>query len=80
MVSDMSCHEYIKPMAPMFRAVQHDFFKKWSSEMAYVLGFFAADGNLTIGKRGNYYLEFNSTDKDIIEKIRSFLLFFAGYF
>ncbi len=39
--------------------------------MAYVLGFFAADGNLTLGKRGNHYLEFNSTDKDIIEKIRN---------
>ena len=39
--------------------------------MAYVLGFFAADGCLTINrKRGNKYIEFVSTDKDIIEKIR----------
>ena len=41
--------------------------------MAYVLGFFAADGNLTIGKRGNHYLEFTLCDKYIIEKIRTIL-------
>lgn len=38
--------------------------------MAYILGFFTADGNLTLGKRGNKYLEFTSTDKDIMLKIR----------
>ncbi len=41
--------------------------------MAYVLGFFAADGNLTFGKRGNHYIEFTSCDRDIIEKIRMVL-------
>lgn len=41
--------------------------------MAYVLGFFAADGNLTLGKRGNHYIEFTSCDKKIIEKIKNFL-------
>jgi len=38
--------------------------------MAYVLGFFAADGNLTIGKRGNHYIEFTSCDKVILGRIR----------
>ncbi len=41
--------------------------------MAYVLGFFAADGTITIGKRKNHYIEFTSTDKKIIEAIRSTL-------
>jgi intein-encoded DNA endonuclease-like protein len=41
--------------------------------MAYVLGFFAADGNLTEGKRGNYYIEFTSCDKIILEKIKLLL-------
>ncbi|MBI4991769.1 MAG: hypothetical protein HZB99_00945 [Candidatus Harrisonbacteria bacterium] len=58
---------------PIFRTKNENFFKKWSPEMAYVLGFFAADGNLTLGKRGNHYLEFTSTDKDILEKIKRYL-------
>ena len=38
--------------------------------MAYILGFFAADGNLTMGKRKNYYVEFTSCDRVILEKIK----------
>ena len=38
--------------------------------MAYVLGFFTADGNLTLGNRGNHFIEFTSCDKEIMEKIR----------
>ena len=54
--------------------IDEDFFRKWSPEMAYVLGFFAADGCLTINrKRGNKYIEFVSTDYEIIDKIRSTL-------
>lgn len=41
--------------------------------MAYVLGFFCADGNLTINPRGSHYLEFTSCDFSIIEKIRKLL-------
>jgi 5'-3' exonuclease len=60
-------------MMPIHRSLNHDFFKKWSPEMAYVLGFITADGNLNVGRRGNCYLEINSTDKDILEKIKSAL-------
>src|SRR3989338_9035455 len=38
--------------------------------MAYVLGFFTADGCLTVNPRGSHYIEFVSTDRDVIEKIR----------
>lgn len=55
---------------PIFRNKNDNFFKKWSPEMAYVLGFFAADGNLTVGKRGNHYIEFTSCDREILEKIK----------
>src|SRR3989344_2282138 len=54
---------------PIFKTKDEDFFKKWSHEMAYVLGFISADGNINIGKRGNKYLEITSTDRDILEKI-----------
>ncbi|MFH1534244.1 MAG: LAGLIDADG family homing endonuclease [Nitrospirota bacterium] len=49
------------------------FFEKWSAEMAYVLGFFAADGSMSYDPRGAYYLSFYSNDKEILEKIRSVL-------
>lgn len=38
--------------------------------MAYVLGFFAADGCLTINPRGAKYLDFTSCDRDVLVKIR----------
>ena len=38
--------------------------------MAYVLGFFAADGNLMRPERGGYYFSLEICDKNIIENIR----------
>ena len=38
--------------------------------MAYVLGFFAADGNMRINNNGGHYIDFTSCDKEILEKIR----------
>jgi hypothetical protein len=47
-----------------------DFFKKWSTEMAYVLGYFAADGCMFINPRGSKYVSFTSTDREILEKVK----------
>lgn len=41
--------------------------------MAYVLGFFAADGNMLKNKRGAHFVEFQITDKDLLGKIRNLL-------
>lgn len=41
--------------------------------MAYVLGFFTADGNMIRNKRGAHFIEFTSTDKEIIYEIRKAL-------
>lgn len=41
--------------------------------MAYVLGFFAADGCMSKNKRGAHFIEFQSIDKEIIYKIRDAL-------
>jgi len=46
------------------------FFEKWSAEMAYVLGFFAADGSMYVNPRGAYYFAFHSNDYEILEKLR----------
>jgi len=55
---------------PIFKTKNEDFFKKWSTEMAYVLGFFTADANMIKNKRGAYFLAIEITDKEILEKIR----------
>lgn len=50
-------------------SVNSNLFKKWSRDMAYVLGFVAADGNIC--HSGNAHtLHIASDDKDVIEKIR----------
>ena len=38
--------------------------------MAYVLGFFTADGSMTKNKRGAHFIEFQITDQDLLIKIR----------
>lgn len=41
----------------------------WTPESAYVLGFFAADGTMTMNPRGSKYIEFVSSDYEILEKV-----------
>lgn len=55
---------------PVFKSVDKDFFKNWSSDMAYVLGFFAADGYMTLNKRGGQFWCIQIRDGDLLEKIK----------
>jgi len=54
----------------MYRKLNKDFFKKWTMEMAYVLGFFAADGSMIKNNRGAHFIEFHITDKELLYDIR----------
>src|SRR3989338_3081398 len=58
---------------PQYRTLNKDFFKQWSPEMAYVLGYIAADGAITIGKRGNHYLDVISTDRELPDLVQNLL-------
>jgi len=58
---------------PIPKSVNKDFFKKWSLEMAYVLGFFLADGNMVVSKRNGRFISFYSADKDILIAIKKSL-------
>lgn len=58
---------------PIQRSIDYRFFKKWSPRMSYVLGFFAADGNMIRNRRGAHFIAFYSCDKSILLAIRSAL-------
>jgi intein-encoded DNA endonuclease-like protein len=55
---------------PIFKTKNKDFFKKWSPEMAYILGFFCADGSMIKNKRGAHFIDFQIRDRDLLLKIR----------
>jgi intein/homing endonuclease len=56
---------------PIPKNYNKDFFKTWSSDMAYILGFLYADGGITIGKRNNYYVTLYSLDYELLVNIAS---------
>jgi intein-encoded DNA endonuclease-like protein len=58
---------------PVYKKVNKDFFKKWSPDMAYMLGFFFADGSLDINPRGSHYFSFQIKDKDLLGKLKKTL-------
>ena len=58
---------------PISKTINKDFFKVWSPEMAYVLGFFTADGNMIRNKRGAHFIEFQITDKNLLYLIRKLM-------
>jgi hypothetical protein len=58
---------------PILRTKHEDFFKTWSSDMAYVLGFFAADGSMYRTRRGTHFIGFQITDGELLKAIRDAL-------
>jgi len=50
-----------------------DFFKKWFPQMAYVLGYFCADGCMYENSGGSKYINFVSIDHEILEKVKRIL-------
>jgi intein/homing endonuclease len=56
---------------PIKKQVNKDFFKKWGPDMAYVLGFFMADGTITVNKNGVSYFAIQIADKDLLYEIRN---------
>ncbi|TSC62523.1 MAG: Uncharacterized protein G01um101448_438 [Parcubacteria group bacterium Gr01-1014_48] len=55
---------------PVFKKINKDFFKVWNPSMAYVVGFFAADGYITLNNRGAYFWSIQITDGQLLEKIK----------
>lgn len=55
------------------RNLNIDFFKSWSSEMAYVLGYFSADGSMAINSGSSRFIYFDSTDKSLLDKVKALM-------
>lgn len=55
-------------------SINEDFFKKWTQEMAYTLGYFYADGSMEDASylRGKY-IRFSSAEKNNILKIKNWM-------
>lgn len=66
----MAWYNYIMPI---HRNINRDFFKEWSPNMAYVVGFFAADGYMTLNKRGGCFWNIQITDKELLEIIKEII-------
>ncbi|MCX6756727.1 MAG: hypothetical protein NTW35_01035 [Candidatus Nomurabacteria bacterium] len=58
---------------PIYKKVNKNFFKKWSYDMAYVLGFFAADGYITHNKRGSSFWSIDIIDKELLISIKKII-------
>jgi hypothetical protein len=51
---------------PIPKTYNKDFFKTWTSDMAYILGFMYADGNIVETKRGNHYIAIYTADRELL--------------
>lgn len=49
--------------------IDHDFFSEWSDKMAYVLGFWAADG-CAIKNKNSRIVSFNQSEKAVLYGIK----------
>lgn len=58
---------------PIYKRYDKSFFKRWSSNMSYILGFLYADGNIIKTKRGTHFVALQIKDKEILCKIRKAL-------
>lgn len=58
---------------PIYKTKNENFFKTWSPDMAYILGFFCADGAMTINPRGSKYIDFTIADLGLLEQIKTSL-------
>src|SRR3989338_3517821 len=63
---------------PMYRKINKNFFKKWTHNMAYVLGFFSAYGYITVNKRGGQFWCIQITDTKLLESIKNVVGLIGG--
>ncbi len=55
------------------KPVDRTFFDNWSDRMAYVLGYFAADGTMFVNTHDSRYVAFVSTERVILRHVKTLL-------
>jgi hypothetical protein len=55
---------------PIKKNVNKKFFKKWSHNMAYVLGLLCADGSIRHSNRNAWYIDLQLTDEVLVNGVR----------
>ena len=58
---------------PIVKNYNKNFFKHWSNDMSYVLGFLYADGNVVKTKRDTHYITWYTADKKLLLIMRRVL-------
>ncbi len=58
---------------PVVKSYDKNFFKKWSHNMAYILGFIYADGNIVKTKRGTHFISIYTADEELLKLIKNIL-------
>jgi intein-encoded DNA endonuclease-like protein len=58
---------------PILKKYDKDFFKTWNANMAYIVGFLYADGNIVKTKRGTHYVSWYTADKDLLISMKSIM-------
>lgn len=58
---------------PIRRHLDSNFFRRWTPENAYVFGLLISDGTLTTNRRGVRYIEFVSTDRELVDRVKVWL-------
>lgn len=55
---------------PILKTFDKKFFKKWSADMSYILGFMYADGNMVLSKRGTHFVAIYTNDYSLLLEMR----------
>ena len=55
---------------PIQRTFNKNFFKLWSSDMSYILGFLFADGNIVKTKRNTHFVAMYTADRELLFSMR----------
>jgi intein-encoded DNA endonuclease-like protein len=58
---------------PIYKKYNRDFFKIWSPDMAYILGFLFADGNIIKTKRHTHFMSVYTKDRPLLYLMRSLM-------
>lgn len=58
---------------PIIKKYNRDYFKSWNRDVAYIVGFMYADGNIVQTKRGTYFVAIYTADRALLRSMQKSL-------